>query len=52
LYNGWKISWDMVIPYASWYVFDWYGDDFSWAKRFGILPQTLKILERELENKY
>ena len=52
LYNWWTISWDMVIPNNSWYVFDWYGDQFQWKKRYGVLPQVLKVLERELENKY
>lgn len=34
------------------YVFDRYTDQYSGAIRYGILPQTLKILERELQNKY
>lgn len=54
LYNG--LSWSTVYwdikPMKPWYVFDGYGQEFSWAKRYGILPQFIKILDRELKNKY
>ena len=54
LYNG--LSWYTVYgdakPMKPEYVFDGYGNDFANSLRFGILPKTIKILERELANKY
>lgn len=52
LYNWWTRSGWVVIPNNPNYVFDGYGAEYTWAKRFGVLPQTLKMLERELDNKY
>jgi len=52
LYNGGTKSWELITPNNPNYVFDGYGAEYTWAKRFGVLPQTLKILERELDNKY
>lgn len=52
LYNGWNKSGWLVIPNNPNYVFDWYWSDYTWAKRFWVLPQALKMLERELDNKY
>lgn len=52
LYNGGTRSGWVVTPNNPNYVFDGYGEAYSWAKRFGVLPQALKMLERELDNKY
>ena len=52
LYNWWTRSGWVVIPNNPNYVFDGYGAEYTWAKRFGVLPQALKMLERELDNKY
>lgn len=48
LYNGWVKSWDLIMPNAPKYLYDWYSDAFSGAKKYGIFPQFLKVLEREL----
>ena len=47
LYNGWVRSWWMVQPNAPKYVFDGYWEDYSNAKKYGIFPMFLKVLERE-----
>lgn len=54
LYNGlsWVTVYWNISPMKPWYVFDWYWQDFSWAKRYGIMPQFIKMLDRELKNKY
>ena len=52
LYNWWNKSGWVIIPNNPNYVFDGYGAEYTWAKRFGVLPQALKMLERELDNKY
>ena len=50
LYNGWTKTWGMVQPNAPEYVFDWYGDVYSWSKKYGVFPMFLKVLEWEVEN--
>lgn len=52
LYNGGNRSWWLIIPNNPNYVFDGYWENYTWAKRFWVLPQALKMLERELDNKY
>jgi len=51
LYNwlsGYTVYGD-AKPLHPWYVWDRYTDAFSGATRYGLLPQTLRILEWELE---
>ena len=48
LYNGWNKSWDVILPNEAKYLYDWYGEEFSGATKYGIFPQFLKALEREL----
>lgn len=48
LYNGWNKSWDIILPNEAKYLYDWYGEEFSGATKYGIFPQFLKVLEREL----
>ena len=50
LYNWWTRTGWMVIPNAPKYVFDWYWKEYSWAKKYGIYPMFLKVLEREINN--
>jgi hypothetical protein len=50
LYNGWTKTWGMVQPNAPEYVFDGYGDAYSWSKKYGVFPMFLKVLEWEVEN--
>lgn len=50
LYNGWVRTWWMVQPNAPKYVFDGYWDQYSNAKKYGIFPIFLKVLEWEAEN--
>lgn len=50
LYNWWTRTGWMVIPNAPKYVFDWYWKEYSWAKKYGIYPIFLKVLEREINN--
>ncbi len=52
LYNGGVKSGNIIEPNNPKYTFEWYGDDFSGAKKYGIFPQMLKVLEWELENEY
>ena len=52
LYNGWFRSWNVIIPNNYKYAYDWYGEAYSWAKKYGIIPQMLKVLEWELESEY
>ena len=52
LYNGWMRTGWMVVPNAPKYVYDGYGEGYSGAKKYGIFPQMLKVLEWELENEY
>jgi len=48
LYNWWTRSGDVIVPNAPNYLYDGYGSEYSGAARYGILPQFLKALEREL----
>ena len=50
LYNWWTRTWGMVVPNAPEYIYDWYGDDYSWAKKYGAYPMFLKTLEWEISN--
>ena len=52
LYNWGKTSWNDVIPNAPKYVYEGYWENYATGNKFGIVPQTLKILEWELNNKY
>lgn len=52
LYNGWLISWWLVNPTNPKYVYDGYGDAFSGAIRYGLLPKFLKVLNWEVESQY
>lgn len=52
LYNGGIKSWNIIIPNAPSYLYDGYWVDFSWATRYGILPQFIRSLDWEIENKY
>lgn len=52
LYNGGVRSGNVIIPNNSNYVLDGYGEGYSGAKKYGIFPQMLKVLEWELENEY
>lgn len=50
LYNwGTRTGW-MVVPNAPKYVFDGYGEDYSNAKKYGLLPALLKVLAWEVDN--
>lgn len=50
LYNWWTRSWWIVIPNAPEYVFDWYWEEYSGAKKYWVYPMFLKMLEWELDN--
>lgn len=50
LYNWWTRTWGLVQPNAPQYIYDWYGEEYSWAKKFGTYPMFLKVLEWELDN--
>ena len=52
LYNWWSRSWNVIIPNNYNYAYDWYWEEYSWAKKYGLVPQMLKVLEWELENEY
>lgn len=52
LYNWWTRSWNIIVPSNYKYALDGYWEEYSWAKKYGIVPQMLKVLERELENEY
>ena len=57
LYNGGIITWNdtswyVAIPNNPHYVYDGYGQDYSWAVRYGLLPKFLKVLDWELKNSY
>ena len=43
LYNGGTKSWELIIPNNPNYVFDWYWEGYTWAKRFGVLPINLDL---------
>ena len=50
LYNWWVRTWGMVQPNAPKYVYDWYGDEYSWATKYGILSAFLTVLDWEVDN--
>ena len=57
LYNGASISWSttswyQALPINPHYVYDGYGQNYSGAIRYGLVPKFLKVLDRELKNSY
>jgi len=50
LYNWWTRTGWMVQPNAPKYVFDGYGEDYSNAKKYGLFPALLKVLDWEVDN--
>ena len=52
LYNWGSRSGNIIVPNNAKYIFDGYWEDYSGAKKYGVFPQMLKVLERELENEY
>jgi len=50
LYNWWNRTGWMVQPNAPKYVFDGYGEDYSNAKKYGLFPALLKVLDWEVDN--
>jgi hypothetical protein len=50
LYNGGYYSGGIILPVNPRYVFDWYGEQYSWATRYGLFPKFLKLLEWEVNN--
>lgn len=50
LYNGGYYSGGIILPVNPHYVFDGYGEQYSWATRYGLFPKFLKLLEREVNN--
>lgn len=52
LYNGGKISWNIVNATNPEYVYDGYTQEYSWATRYGLVPKFLKILDWEMKNSY
>ena len=52
LYNWWTRSGNIIVPSNYKYALDGYWETYSGAKKYGIFPQMLKVLERELENEY
>lgn len=52
LYNGGKIMSGVVVPLMPKYVYEWYGNYASGAVRYGIRPKFIKLLDREVQNKY
>lgn len=57
LYNGWTITWStaswfLAMPNNPHYVYDGYGQDYSWAIRYGLVPKFLKVLDWELKTNY
>ncbi|MFA6255890.1 MAG: hypothetical protein WC606_01780 [Candidatus Absconditabacterales bacterium] len=52
LYNGGIISGNIVNPNNPHYVYDGYGQAYSGAVRYGLIPKFLKVLGRELQNSY
>lgn len=50
LYNWWTRTGWMVQPNAPKYVFDGYGEEYSSAKKYGLLPAFLKVLSWEVNN--
>lgn len=57
LYNWARITWSDESWYiaqalAPKYLYDWYWEEYSWAIRYWLIPKFLKILDREIQNKY
>ncbi|MCF7834993.1 hypothetical protein K9M48_02965 [Candidatus Gracilibacteria bacterium] len=57
LYNGARITGSDESGYiaqalAPKYLYDGYGAEYSGAIRYGLIPKFLKILDREIQNKY
>ncbi len=57
LYNGWTLTWSAdsgysVQPNNPKYVYDGYGEAYSGATRYGIIPKFIKLLQRELTTTY
>lgn len=54
LYNSisWTIYRELLTPTNPKYVYDGYGQDYSGALRYGLVPKFLKILDREIKNSY
>ena len=52
LYNWWTRSWNIIVPSNYKYALDGYWEVYSGAKKYGIFPRMLKVLEWELENEY
>ncbi len=52
LYNGGTKSGNVIVSNNKSYLYDWYWEDYSGATRYGILPQFIKALDWEIENKY
>lgn len=52
LYNGGIISGNIVQALAPKYVFDGYGDAYSGATRYGVVPEFLKTVQWELTTTY
>ena len=48
LYNWWVRTWWIVQPNAPKYLFDWYWDEYSNAKKYWVFPMFLKVMEWEL----
>lgn len=54
LYNslsGNTVYWN-ILPKRPWYVWDGYGEEYSWAVRYGVFSKMIKSLEREIKNAY
>lgn len=57
LYNWWTItgndaSWYIINPNNPHYVYDGYGQEYTGAVRYGLVPKFLKILDWEVKNSY
>lgn len=52
LYNGGIISGAIVNPIAPRYVYDGYGEAYSGAVKYGVVPKFLKTLQWELNTTY
>ena len=50
LYNWWTRVWGKIEPNAPEYIYDWYWENYSWAKKYGTYPMFLKVLEWEVDN--
>ncbi len=57
LYNGATVTWStaswwVALPNNPRYVYDGYGQEYSGALRYGLVPKFLKVLDWELKNTY